>query len=131
MEEKIREQVEKLAVDGNLSCDKAHALASQLGVSPLQIGRVVNDATNLRFYRCQLGLFGYGPKPEGKHKIVLPAARVPKEIEEAIAARARHGLISCRAIWRVAEEFEYPRLAMANIVEALNLRVVGCQLGCF
>ncbi|MFP3897561.1 MAG: hypothetical protein ACLFV5_12095 [Anaerolineales bacterium] len=131
MEEKIAEQVKKMAVDGNLSCAKAHALASQMNVSPRQVGQVVNRATDLRFYRCQLGLFGYGPKPEGKHKIVQKAPRVPEEIEEAIMARTKHGHISCRAIWDLADEFEYPRLGMANIVEALDLQVTPCQLGCF
>ncbi|MFO7917582.1 MAG: hypothetical protein R6V13_05850 [Anaerolineae bacterium] len=131
MEEKIAEQIKKMAVDGNLSCAKAHDLASQMDVSPREIGRVVNRATDLRFYRCQLGLFGYGPKPEGKHKIVQEAPRVPEEIEEAIMTRAKNGRIPCRAIWDLADEFEYPRLGMANIVEALDLQVTPCQLGCF
>lgn len=131
MEKEIIEQAENMAVDHNLSCVKAHTVASQLGVSPKKVGKAVNRATNLRFYRCQLGLFGYGPKPEGKHKIVLEAPWVPKEIEEAIMAHTRDGHISCRAIWDIASEFEYPRLGMANIVEALNLKVTPCQLGCF
>ncbi len=131
MEEKIIEQVEKVAIDGNLSCAKAHALASQLDVSPRDLGSVVNRTTNLRFYRCQLGLFGYGPKPEAKHKIVQEAPRIPKEIEEALMGRTKNQHISCRAIWEIADEFEYPRLGMANIVEALGLKVTPCQLGCF
>ena len=131
MEDKIIEKVTEAAPEGKLSCVNAHAIAAKLDVSPLEVGKVVNRATNLRFYRCQLGLFGYGPKPEGKHKIVQEAPRVPKEIEEAILARTRDGRISCRAIWDVADEFEYPRLGMANIVEALDLKVTPCQLGCF
>jgi hypothetical protein len=131
MEEKIIEKTKEAAVDGKLSCVNAHAIAAELGLPPLEIGKFVNRATDLRFYRCQLGLFGYGPKPEGKHKIVQEAPRVPVEIEKALMAHTRDDHISCRAVWDIADQFEYPRLGMANIVEALDLKVTPCQLGCF
>lgn len=131
MDEKITERATEEAVDGQLSCVNAHAIAAELDVSPLEVGKVVNRDTHLRFYRCQLGLFGYGPKPEGKHKIVQEAPRVPEEIEEALMAHTRDGHIACKAVWNIADDFEYPRLGMANIVESLGLKVTPCQLGCF
>lgn len=122
---------EQLATDGQLACADAHQVAARLGIPPLQVGKAVNRATNLRFYRCQLGLFGYGPKPEGKHKIVLKADHVPSEIQAAINSRLRDRCISCRDIWEVADQFKYPRLGIANIIEAMGLKVTPCQLGCF
>jgi len=130
MHETITEALLDRAVNGHISCANAHDLAEQLGLSPLEVARAVNKA-HLRFYRCQLGLFGYGPKPEGKHKIVLKAARVPEEIEVAIMARSTEGWISCKAAWEVATQFEYPRLGIANILEAMGLKLKKCQLGCF
>jgi len=130
----MREKIINAALDearsGRLSCATAHEIAARLDIAPLEVGRAVNR-TELRLYRCQLGLFGYGPKPEGKHKIVLKAGRVPGEIEEALKARSSDGCVSCRDAWAVAEQFEYPRLGIANILEAMGLKVKQCQLGCF
>lgn len=131
MEEQIIQTAQKQAVDGSLSCADAHALAQALGVAPLQVGRVVNGHTPLRFYRCQLGLFGYGLKAEGKSKIVLPATNLPDEIVAAIREAAVGGRLSCEAAWDLAERFAYPRLGIANILEALGIKVAPCQLGCF
>ncbi len=131
MSEKILDAAMSKATDGELGCADAHALAAELGVSPLEFGRVINKAKNLRFDRCQLGLFGYGSKPAGEHKIVLKAARVPPEIGAALEERALDGRLSCAAIWEVADLYRYPRLGMANIVEAMGFKVKPCQLGCF
>ncbi|HUV95219.1 MAG TPA: hypothetical protein VMX14_10385 [Anaerolineae bacterium] len=130
MREKIIEALLARAVGGRVSCAAAHDVAGQLGIAPLDVASALNR-THLRFYRCQLGLFGYGPKPEGKHKIVLKADRVPEEIEAAVMSRSGDACISCEAVWELAGEFEYPRLGIANILEAMGLKVRKCQLGCF
>jgi DNA-binding transcriptional regulator YdaS (Cro superfamily) len=131
MNEQILKGIEEIAIQGEVACADAHELAARLGVAPIEIGQAVNSATNLRFYRCQLGFFGYGPKEEGKHKIVSRAAHVPAEIGAAIQAQAVDGRIACKAVWDLAVQFKYPRLGMANIVEALDLKVKPCQLGLF
>jgi hypothetical protein len=131
MTQEMLTATQQRAIDGQLSCADAHAIAEQFGVSPGRIAGLVNGEADLRFYRCQLGLFGYGEKALGQSKIVLPAAHVPPEIEAALRERVQGNEITCLAVWEVAEQFAYPRLGMANIVEALDLRVRPCQLGCF
>lgn len=131
MIEAVLEAVQQEAVEGELACADAHAIAARLGISPRDLGRLVTEKTNVRFNRCQLGLFGYGSKAEGKSKIVLKAAYVPPEIEQAIRAKVVDGRIACGDVWLIAERFKYPRLGLANIIEALGLRVGPCQLGCF
>ncbi len=131
MNSEIQQAMQARAVEGQLACEHAHAIAAQFGVSPSQVVAIANDELNLRFYRCQLGLFGYGPKSLGQSKIVLPAAHVPPKIEAALRQRAHENHIACADVWEVAEQFAYPRLGMANIVEALGLQVRPCQLGCF
>lgn len=118
-------------VEGQLSCADAHSLAASLGLTPGQLARAVADKTDFRFYRCQLGLFGYGQKSAGLSKIVLPARHVPEEIKADIEAVAHEGGISCSDVWAIAERHAYPRLGLSNIVEAMGLKVRPCQLGCF
>ncbi|OGO06983.1 MAG: hypothetical protein A2Y73_00245 [Chloroflexi bacterium RBG_13_56_8] len=129
-QEEIIAAAEELAVDGELACVDAHALAERMGISPREVGRAVNR-TETRFSRCQLGLFGYGPKAEGKSKIILKAAHVPEDIGAILRARSVDGRIACLAAWEIADQFKYPRLGIANIIEALGLKVTPCQLGCF
>ncbi len=131
MREAILEAIQREAVAGELACADAHAIAARLGISPQELGRLVTEETDVRIYRCQLGLFGYGPKAEGKSKIVLKAVHIPEDIERAIKAKVVDGRIACQDVWAIAERFKYPRLGMANIVEAMGLRVRPCQLGCF
>jgi len=131
MRDEVIRAIEREAVAGELACADAHAIAARMGLSPLELGRLVTRETPTRFNRCQLGLFGYGPKAEGKSKIVLKAARIPEDIEQAIWTKVVNGCIACQDVWAIAEQFKYPRLGIANIIQAMDLKVRPCQLGCF
>jgi hypothetical protein len=121
--------VERLE-EGQLPCKQAFALVSILGVEPLAVGLEANDA-GIRISRCQLGLFGYGPKAEGKHKIVEPMAEVPERLAERLHQAAGPGGITCAALWKVADGLGVRRIQAAAAAEALGLRVSHCQLACF
>jgi len=131
MRTEILDAVLQEAVDGEVACADAHMVAVMLNLAPIEVGKAVNRATELRFNRCQLGLFGYGLKSENKHKIVLTAQHIPDDIRIALHARVVGKAISCEAVWEIAEQFKYPRLGIANIVQALGIKVAPCQLGCF
>jgi hypothetical protein len=131
MSDEILSRVNAQAVDGQISCAAAHRIAAELGVTPGAVGAAVNRDGTLRFYRCQMGFFGYGVKAEGTHRIVQPAAHVPDDVRVALEAHVADGRISCADAWRVAEQFEYPYLAISNVIERLGYRVKPCQLGCF
>jgi hypothetical protein len=131
MREQILARVREVTVGTQISCANAHRIAKELGVPPAAVGEVVNNVAGLRFYRCQMGFFGYGVKAEGTHRIVQPAANVPPEVRAALEPYVVDGRIPCVAAWEVADRLEYPYLAMANVLERLGYRVKPCQLGCF
>jgi hypothetical protein len=116
--------------DGRLPCNQAHAISHALEVEPLTVGFAANDA-DIRISRCQLGLFGYGPKAEGKHKIVHAMDEVPERLAARLRAAADRGSITCTDVWQVADGLGYKRLEASSAVEAMGLRVSRCQLGCF
>jgi hypothetical protein len=130
MDKKLHQAMLERLVDGQLPCNHAFAIAQTLDIEPLQVGFAANEA-EIRISRCQLGLFGYGPKAEGKHKIVHPMENVP----ERLAARLRTGAdgenITCKVIWEVADKLGYKRIEASSAVEAMGLNVSRCQLGCF
>lgn len=130
MDERLHQAMLERLEDGKLPCNQAHAIAHILEITPLTVGLAANEA-NIRISRCQLGLFGFGPKAEGKHKIVHPLDEVPERLAARLRAQADKGGITCTAIWKVADGLGYKRLEASSAVEAMGLKVSRCQLACF
>ncbi len=130
MDERIHQAMLDRLEDGRLPCNQCHAIARILDVDPLTVGMAANEA-GIRISHCQLGLFGYGPKAEGKHKIVHAMDEVPERLAARLRANATDGAITCKAIWKVADGLGFPRLEACSAVEAMGIRVSRCQLGCF
>ena len=130
MTEEIKAKIESSLVNGQLPCTVAHVIAYELGVKPLQVGQTASEM-EVALSLCQLGCFGYGPKAEGKSKILRPAAKKDENIMERIRSTAVEGSIPCIRLWQIAAEFGLERLAVSNAAEALGLKIRPCQLGCF
>jgi hypothetical protein len=130
MDERLHQAMLDRLENGKLPCNQAHAIAQFLGVEPLTVGFAANEA-EIRISRCQLGLFGYGPKAEGKHKIVHAMDQVPERMAARLRAAADDGDITCAAVWKVADGLGYKRIEACSAVEAMGLKVSRCTLGCF
>jgi hypothetical protein len=119
------------AEQGQVPCARACQLARRLGVPLADIGAAA-DASGVRISRCQLGLFGYGSKAEGKSKIVETLDPVPPALAECLRGEVDgRGRLSCSAVWAVARQSRISRLRAAGAVQGLGFRVDDCQLGCF
>ncbi len=130
MTEEIKTKVESSLVDGQLPCTVAHVIAYEHNVKPLQVGQAANEM-EVAISLCQLGCFGYGPKAEGKSKILRPTAREDEKLMERLRSTAVERSIPCLKLWQIAAEFGLERLAVGNAAEALGLKIRPCQLGCF
>ncbi|MGQ9492680.1 MAG: hypothetical protein ACUVR2_02815 [Anaerolineae bacterium] len=129
--QKIAEAIREALVEGELPCASAFVIAQRLGVEPLQVGMMA-DELGVRLSKCQLGLFGYGAKAEGKHRRVKPMQNVPAKIAAAIrAALGKDGKLSCAAAWQIAEELKISRQQVSDAAEGLGVRIGHCQLGAF
>ncbi len=127
----LAEAIKNALRDGQLPCASAFVIAQRFGVEPLQVGREA-DALGVRLSKCQLGLFGYGPKAEGKHRRVKPMKDVPPELATAIrAALGEDGKLSCAAAWQIASELGLPKRMISDAAEGLGVRIAHCQLGAF
>jgi hypothetical protein len=129
--ENLAGAIKQALVDGQLPCALAFMIAAEAGLSPLQVGEEA-DRLDVRLSKCQLGLFGYGPKAEGKHRQVTPMTDVPADLAGAIrAALGADGKLSCSAAWQIATRLGLPKQTVSDAVEGLGLRVSECQLGAF
>jgi len=130
MIEEIQTKIKSSLVNGQLPCTVAHVVAYELDVPPLQVGQTA-DRMGIAISLCQLGCFGYGPKAEGKSKILRPTTKKDEKLMERLHTMADKGKIPCIKLWQLAAEFNLERLAVSNAAEALGLKVGPCQLGCF
>jgi len=95
--ERITAAMQDRAKDGELSCAGAFKIAGELGVGPLAMGRVADEA-DVRFIRCQLGLYGYAPSKS----IVQPAEDVSPALEQLLQEALILGRVPCAAAWAIA-----------------------------
>lgn len=122
----VAEAVRRRAVEGEISCAAAFAIARDLGVSPEEVGFTV-DSLEIGIVKCQLGLYGYRPG----RRVVEPAESVDAALEEAIREALVNGRMPCAVAWEIADRFGLARMAVASACEALKIKIVSCQLGAF
>ncbi len=122
----IAAQINNNVVENRISCADAHQIAERLQVSPAEVGITI-DMLEVRINCCQLGLFGHAPQK----RIVTPAEQISPDLQKEIEdARDEQG-ISCFNVWEIAEELHISRLDVACACEALEVKILSCQLGAF
>jgi hypothetical protein len=127
----IADKIEaSLEDDGRLPCPGAFKITRELEVEPLEVGDVTTNL-DISVSRCQLGLFGHGPREEGKGRIVQSGMAVGEELAARIRGALVNGRLPCADAWEIASEFKLTRLELGNAAETLGIRVSPCQLGFF
>jgi hypothetical protein len=122
LEEAVREQF----VHKEITCHAAHEIAVALHVTPNKVG-VAIDLQEGIIRKCQLGLFGHGPK----RKTVKAAEAVAPELQTAIVGALIGGHLTCASAWHIADTTGIPRIAVSNACERLKIKISACQLGAF
>jgi methylenetetrahydrofolate reductase (NADPH) len=121
---KVRERLEKTPPEGVrhesvLICrelmEEMRGAAAGVHIMPVGEASLVQDI---------LAVPEDGPPGAGD---ATPARR----LEEAVAAAARGGKISCRAAFGLASELKVGPGDLGREIERLGVKIVACQLGCF
>ena len=126
----LQDQVRAAVHDDQLPCALAHKLADELGVMPEVLGAAAREA-GIRITRCQMGLFGYGPKGTPSYRVVRAADHCPEDLTAEAKAALVDGRLPCRAAWTLAKRHGLTYRGMGDVLEALGLKVKPCQLGQF
>lgn len=116
--------------EGKLPCAVAWRVAERIGVDRIAVGEMA-DQLEIRISHCQLGLFGYGEKRLGQHKVVKPPEVLNSALADAIRAAARDGRITCAQLFEIAGRLGRPPMEASAHAEALGFKIAQCQLGCF
>ena len=129
LNEKVARMVRKKSPGGELACAMAEKISKELGVEIPEVGFTA-DLLEIKIKKCQLGLFGYGKKPN-HGKDIQAADSVSDEMKCAIEEAAENGEVTCAALWRIADRLGTKRKEVSAACEALKLKIRECQLGTF
>jgi len=126
----LQDRVRAAANDDQLPCALAHKLAGEWVVMPEALGAAAKEV-GIRITRCQMGLFGYGPKGTPSYRVVRAADHFPEDLAVEAKAALVDGRLPCSAAWALARRHDLTYRRMGDVLEALGLKVKPCQLGQF
>jgi hypothetical protein len=126
----LKDRVREATNDDQLPCALGHKLALEWEVMPEELGTVAREL-GIRITRCQMGLFGYGPKGTPGYRVVQAADHIPEGLTVEVQAALVDGRLPCRTAWALAECHSLTYRQMGDVVEALGLKVKPCRLGQF
>ena len=126
MDEAVANALGELALQGALPCAVAFEVAQRLQKEPAAIGQAA-DLLELRLIKCQLGLFGHGPKKDREK----PGPPIPPQIQEAIRKGLQDGRLPCKNAWKIAEDFSMHKMQIGTICDIMDIKIGPCQLGAF
>jgi len=113
-------------IEGRLPCLAAFRVKETWRQSARDVGDAATEA-GIKISICQLGLFGY--EEFGEKRMPRVPIYVPERIRDAL--RKEGESITCARAWALADELAISKCILGSALNALDIQVVECQLGCF
>jgi hypothetical protein len=127
--EQIAKAIREIAPGVNLVCAIGEKISKELKVDISEVG-ITADLLEMKIKKCQLGLFGWGKKPN-HGKDIHAADSVSVEMKSVLEEVAENGVVSCAGLWVIADRLGVERKAVSAACETLRLKIRVCQLGAF
>ena len=127
--ERIAKAIREKAPGNELACAVAEKIAKDLRVGIPEVG-VTADLLEMKIKKCQLGLFGWGKKPD-HGKDIRSTDSLSTEMKSALEKATENGPVTCAVAWAIADQLGTERRAVSAACETLGLKIRKCQLGAF
>ena len=127
--ELIAKAIREKSSGGALGCAMGEKISKELRVDMAEVG-ITADLLEIKVKECQLGLFGWGDKPN-HGKDIRATDSVSVEIKSAVEEAAVNGSVTCAALWRIADQLSVKRKVVSAACDTLGLKIRACQLGAF
>ena len=127
--ERIAKAIRENSLDGTLACAMGERISKELKVDISEVG-VAADLMAIKIKKCQLGLFGWGKKPN-HGKAIQAVDSVSAEIRSALEEVTENGKVTCAALWGIADRLRVKRKVVSAACDTLRLKIRVCQLGAF
>ena len=131
LNEQIAKEIREKSRDGELLCAAGERISQDLKVEIAEVG-ITADLLEIKIKKCQLGLFGWGDKPNhGKDIRATATDSIPAELKSALRKVTIDGVVTCAALWTIADQLSIKRKAVSAACDALKIKIGACQLGTF
>jgi len=127
--EQIAKAIREKSSGGELACAMGEKISKALKVDMSEVG-ITADLLEMKIKKCQLGLFGWGKKPN-HGKDIHAADSVSVEMKRALEEVAENGVVTCAGLWVIADRLGVERKAVSAACETLRLKIRVCQFGAF
>ena len=127
--QQIADAIREKSPGGELACGTAEEISKEFKVDISDVG-ITADLLEIKIKRCQLGLFGWGKKPN-HGKDIHATDSVSVELKTALEEAAENGVVTCAALWVIADRLGAERKAVSTACDTLRLKIRKCQLGAF
>ena len=127
--ERIAKAIREKSPGDTLACGVAEKISKELKVDISEVG-ITADLLEMKIKKCQLGLFGWGKKPN-HGKDIHAADSVSVEMKTALEEVAENGAVTCASLWAIADRLGAERKAVSAACDTLRLKIRVCQLGAF
>ena len=129
LNEHIAKAIREKSSGGELVCAMGEKISNELKVGIVEVG-ITADLLEMKIKECQLGLFGWGDKPD-HGKDIRAANSVSVEIKSSLEKAAENSMVTCAALWTIADRLGVKRKVVSAACETLRIKIRSCQLGTF
>ena len=123
---KLENTVKSSLKDGYLPCPVAWSIAKNAGVPRIAVGEIA-DRFGIRVTDCQLGCFKVGKTPYDN--------TTQQAVDDVITARLDslvvNSELTCAGVFELARQLKSTPMKIADVINARNMKIRNCQLGCF
>ena len=127
--EQIAKAIREKSPGKELACAVAEKIAKDLRVGISEVGGTA-DLLEMKIKECQLGLFGWGKKPDHGKEIRVTNS-LSAEMQSALEKVTENGAVTCAEAWAIAGRLGTERKGVSAACETLGLKIRACQLGAF
>ena len=111
---------------GYLTCPVAWGIARKSNVPKIIVGEIT-DRLGIRITNCQLGCFKVEKTPYEKST----HTNIDGEVITMLETLKENDQLTCARVFDLARQFKLKPVVIANEMSARDLKIRGCQLGCF
>jgi hypothetical protein len=123
---RLEDTVKAVVKDGYVSCPAGWKVASDMGVSRLDVGAMI-DKLGIRVTECQLACFAVSKTSH----LGSASEPVSEEVARRVEALEEKGELTCANVFALAREVNVKPLSVADAANVRNYKIRQCQLGCF
>ncbi len=125
----LEDTVKASLKDGYLPCTVAWEIAREANIPKVAAGGIT-DRLGIRITDCQIGCFKVDKTPYDS-SVPTVHKNIDGEIITMLETLQENDQLTCTKMFDLAHQFKLKPMVIANEANVRDLKIHGCQLGCF